>query len=265
MVSETIFATTGLGFAYQPAQPVLQNVSVGLKKGHITALLGANGCGKSTLFNLLGGYYKPTKGEITFCGKPLTQWQRKAFARRVALVQQQNTAPADMSVRKLVTLGRAPYKTLRATRAAAEADRHAVETAMRLTDIHAFAERPVASLSGGQRQRVWLALALAQSKEVVLLDEITTYLDIYYQLEIMQLLTQLNRDYGTTIAIVLHDINQALQYCSDAVIMQQGQILAAGEVQRVLTAQNVSTAFGVQASIENVQGKQYCIYELERA
>ena len=179
------------------------------------------------MFALLTKIYKPRTGSILFEGKDLAQIGRREYARRVAAVHQYNTVPDDLTVRRLVSMGRTAYQSEVFSRASQE-DRDAVDRALALTHTEAFAEREVKELSGGQMQRVWLALALAQTHETLLLDEITTYLDVHYQYEILDLIRSLNRECGTTVLMVLHDINQTMRYADDVVMMKEGAVLGGG-------------------------------------
>ena len=259
MPDDAVFATKNLSFSYGQGARVLHDVSLQVPCGKITAVLGANGCGKSTLFRLLCGFLKPTSGEVLLHGKEVAHIPRKEFARQVSIVHQSNTAPGDITVRKLVALGRTPYHRI-FSGAMTEADRACVERALSITDTAKFAELPVLALSGGQRQRVWLAMALAQDAKVLLLDEITTYLDIYYQLQLMQLVYDLNRKDGITVVMILHDINQAIQCSDHTIIMRQGRVLASGETSQVITQGHLYQAFHVEASIRSVEGKKIIIY-----
>ena len=252
-------AVHDLHFAYGKGREVLHGLNYTFDSGKVTALVGANGCGKSTLLRLLSGLYAPTKGSVTLGGTPLRDLPRRMRARAISTVHQTNTAPPDLSVRSLVEAGRTPYRhLLRAENK--EADRAAVETALKDTDTLRYADRPVSALSGGQLQRVWLAMALAQQTEILLLDEVTTYLDIHYQLEIMHLIRKLNREKGLTVVTVLHDVNLALGFCDEILVMQNGALLKSGPVRDTLTADVLDAAFGVQTHILYEDGRPYCLF-----
>ena len=189
---DNIFELSGVSFGYEKTAQVLDGVDLVVPKGKVTALIGPNGCGKTTVFALLTKTYRPGSGKIVFDGKDLSEIPRKDYARRVAAVHQYNTVPDDMTVRRLVSMGRTAYHNMMFPRATTD-DFEAVDRALEETHTAEFAEKQVGELSGGQMQRVWLALALAQTRETLLLDEITTYLDVHYQYEILNLIRSFNR------------------------------------------------------------------------
>lgn len=255
--NDITFDVRDLHFAYDK-QEVLKGLSFELHEGVITTLIGANGCGKSTLFNLMTKNLTPDSGEITFHGRPIGSIRLKEFAKQAAIVHQYNTAPDDLSVEKLVSYGRTPYHTFGLSPNAAE-DEEKVRWAMEITDTLKHKDKPVSQLSGGQKQRVWIAMALAQDTKVLFLDEPTTYLDIRYQLQILKLIKKLNREYGITIVMVLHDINQSLHYSDEIVAMKDGVILAQGEPEKVITGELVREVYGVELNVTSVDGKPFII------
>ncbi|MCD8009060.1 MAG: ABC transporter ATP-binding protein [Clostridiales bacterium] len=226
----------------------------------MTAVLGPNGCGKSTLFHLLCGSLKLTQGRILLDGRSIRDIPRREFARRVSIVHQYNLAPEDITVRKLVAMGRTPYHNMFSAHHT-ENDKKAVDRALEITDTAKYAQRPVRQLSGGQRQRVWLAMALAQDTEILLLDEITTYLDVYYQLQLLRLIAGLQREYGLTVVMVMHDINQAIEFCSQTVLMEDGHILASGGTNEIINEKNLLQAFHVETELHTLGSRRYCIYK----
>lgn len=252
-------AADGLSFAYPKAEPLLNNISFQLRPGGITALLGANGCGKSTLFRLLTGGLQPGGGCVRLDGEDIRRLRPRAFARRVAVVHQYNTAPADITVRRLVAMGRTPHQGL-LTCGESAGDRAAIDRALQSTDTERYAGRPMSQLSGGQRQRVWLAMALAQEPEILLLDEITTYLDIRYQYEILSLIRRLNRQEHLTILMVLHDINQALEFSDRALVMKDGRILDQGVTREVVTSRLLEETYQISAQVVEVGQKKICLF-----
>lgn len=256
MVSD-IFTVNNLSFAYGKHQ-VLQGLDVSLREGKITTLIGANGCGKSTLFNLMTKNLKPDQGEIQFRGQDVAHLRLRDFAKEVAIVHQYNTAPPDLTVEKLVGYGRTPYHTLGLS-GDPQQDEEKIRWALEITHTVKHKDKPVVELSGGQKQRVWIAMALAQDTKVLFLDEPTTYLDVRYQLQILKLIQKLNREYGITIVMVLHDINQSLYYSDEIVAMKGGKIIAQGVPEGILTGELVKEVYDVDLTIQSVDGKPFVI------
>lgn len=248
-----------LSFGYIKENQIIRDVNLNVQQGQIIALIGANGCGKSTLFNLLTGRLKPSTGKISLNGEDIRNIKRQEFAKRVAAVHQYNTAPDDITVRKLVSTGRTPYQRLFSFGQGKE-DKEAVDYALEITDTAKYSNRMLSQLSGGQKQRVWLAMALAQSAEILLLDEITTYLDIRYQVEILSLIQKLNKEHNLTVLMVLHDINQALQFSNISVVMKDGKILNKGETSKVITKEILDEAFHINTTVEILNNQKYCIF-----
>ena len=225
---------------------ILADLSLAIEAGRRTAIIGPNGAGKSTLLRLLAGLARPTAGKVLLAGRDIRQFKRQALARRLAVLPQGVEAPADMTVRRLVDCGRFPYRSyFRAEDP--QKDREAVDWAMEVTHVADLQGREVQSLSGGERQRAFLAMVLAQQPEVLLLDEPTTYLDMAHQLEVMQIITAVNRQYGVTIVMVLHDINHALQYADAVAVLQGRRIARQGRPEDVISAKLLADVFGVEA------------------
>lgn len=259
MVTENkiAYSVKDLSFAYGKHE-VLKGLSFDLREGKITTLIGANGCGKSTLFHLMTKNLKPDGGVIEVHGKNLSDIRLKDFAKQAAIVHQYNTAPADLSVEKLISYGRTPYHTLGLSPDAKE-DEEKVRWAMEITHTVKHKDKPVAELSGGQKQRVWIAMALAQDTKILFLDEPTTYLDIRYQLQILKLIRQLNREFGITIVMVLHDINQSLYYSDEIVAMKDGKMIAQGQPEKVITTELVKEVYDVDLQIQQTGGKPFIL------
>ena len=259
MVTENkiAYSVKDLSFAYGRHE-VLKGLSFDMCEGKITTLIGANGCGKSTLFSLMTKNLKPDGGVIEVHGKNLPDIRLKDFAKQAAIVHQYNTAPSDLSVEKLISYGRTPYHTLGLSPDAKE-DEEKVRWAMEITHTVKHKDKPVAELSGGQKQRVWIAMALAQDTKILFLDEPTTYLDIRYQLQILKLIRQLNHEFGITIIMVLHDINQSLYYSDEIVAMKDGKIIAQGEPEEVITTDLVREVYGVDLQIQQTGGKPFIL------
>ncbi len=234
-----------LSLAYGAAR-VVHEVSVPIVPASLTAIIGPNGCGKSTLLRALARLHKPLSGAVTLDGEDIHRRPTKEVARELGLLPQAPIAPAGITVRDLVARGRTPY--LGAFTPWSRADADAVHHALTATGLTGLAQRPVDSLSGGQKQRAWIALALAQDTEILLLDEPTTYLDIAHQYEVMDLLHALAAE-GRTVVTVLHDLGQAARYADHVVLMSAGLVLARGTPQEVLTAQRVSAAFGLPVTV----------------
>lgn len=253
MDNKITYTVQDLSFAYGKHK-VLKGVSFDLHKGKITTLIGANGCGKSTLFNLMTKNLRPDAGEIFLQGKRLADIRLKDFAKQAAIVHQYNTAPDDLSVEGLISYGRTPYHSFGLSPDVKE-DEEKIRWAMEITHTSKHKDKPVAKLSGGQKQRVWIAMALAQNTKILFLDEPTTYLDIRYQLQILKLIKKLNREFGMTIVMVLHDINQSLYYSDEIVAMKDGKIIAQGLPEDVITAELVHEVYDVELDIRMVDGK----------
>lgn len=255
---ETVMKAEGLTFSYDGTANVLENFNLGIQKGKITVLMGANGCGKSTLFNLMTRNLYPDEGTVLLRGRNADDMNRKEFARNVAIVHQNNTAPPDLTVETLIGYGRTPYLAAFQTAGDRE-DKKAVEWAMEVTHVDLIRNKYVAELSGGQRQRVWIAMSLAQMTDVLFLDEPTTYLDIRYQIEILKLVKRLNREYGITIVMVLHDINQAMEYGDVFIGMKDGEIAAEGDPKEVVDADVLYKLYGIRLSVAESEGRRYVL------
>ncbi len=226
---------------------ILQMLDFAVPPGKVTAIVGANACGKSTLLRTMSRLLAPRQGQVLLDGKSIHRTPSRELARILGLLPQSPIAPEGITVADLVGRGRHPHQGLfsRWTRK----DDEAVDAALTATKTSELAERPVDELSGGQRQRVWIAMALAQQTELLLLDEPTTFLDISHQVEVLDLLTDLNHSRGTTIVMVLHDLNLAARYCDHLVAMAGGRVYVSGAPQQVLTVENVRDVFGLESRI----------------
>ena len=245
-----------LSFAYGK-NSVLRGVYVKIEEGKITTIMGANGCGKSTLFSLMTKNLYPKKGNIFLRGKNIQNLNLKEFARQVSIVQQYNTASDDITVERLVSFGRTPHRKMMQSRT--EEDERLTEWAMEVTGILAYRDREVARLSGGQRQRVWIAMALAQNTKILFLDEPTTYLDIRYQIEILELVKKLNREYGITIVMVLHDINQAIAFSDRVVGLKDGHVTVDGVPEEVINPDSIQELYGIRLEVTKVEGQIFVL------
>jgi iron complex transport system ATP-binding protein len=226
---------------------ILQELDFVVPPGKITVIVGANACGKSTLLRAMSRLLAPRHGEVLLDGKSVHRIPPRELARTMGLLPQSPIAPEGIAVADLVSRGRHPHQGLfsRWTRK----DDEAVRVALDATKTADLAERPVDELSGGQRQRVWIAMALAQETGILLLDEPTTFLDINHQIEVLDLLTDLNHARGTTIVMVLHDLNLAARYADHLVAMAGGRIHVSGTPEEVLTEENVRQVFGLESRV----------------
>lgn len=269
--ARNVFTVRGLGFAYGGCAAgkggaaaggrgtrIFDGLDFDIREGVVTTLIGANGSGKSTLFNLLTKNLKPQAGSIFLRAGDVSALRLKDFAKLVAIVHQRNSAPGDLSVEKLVGYGRYPFQGLGQKRDADE-DERMVAWALETTGLSELADAPVASLSGGQAQRAWIAMALAQGSKVLLLDEPTTYLDVRYQLDILRLVRRLNAEFGITVVMVLHDINQALCYSDEVVALADGRIVAQGAPREVVTPDVIKRVYGIDLDVVEVEGKPFVL------
>ncbi len=226
---------------------VADELSVAIPDGHFTAIIGPNGCGKSTLLRTLSRLMTPTAGHVYLDGEQIQRFNSKEVARRVGLLAQNATTPGDITVQELISRGRYPHQPL-FTRWRQEDDR-AVQRAMEATGVADLALQSVDTLSGGQRQRAWIAMVLAQETAIMLLDEPTTWLDISYQIDVLELLSELNREQGLTLAAVLHDLNQACRYATHLIALRDGKIVAQGAPKEIVTAELIEAVYGLRCMI----------------
>lgn len=235
-----------LSLAYEAGTIIVHELSLHIQQGTITALVGANGCGKSTLLRGLSRLLKPVQGSVYVDGHEVHAMKAKDLARKLGILPQSPTAPEGLTVHELVAQGRYPHQNW--FQQWSREDEHIVQEALETTNLTMFADRPVDTLSGGQRQRAWIAMALAQQTDVLLLDEPTTYLDLAYQMDVLDLLDELNAQ-GRTIIMVLHDLNQAARYADTIVALRGGQIVAQGSPEAVMTPENILQVFGLRAEV----------------
>ncbi|WP_180900745.1 ABC transporter ATP-binding protein [Martelella soudanensis] len=226
---------------------ILEDLSFDVPPNRITVIVGANACGKSTLLRTLSRLLTPVAGEVILDGKAIHRSPTRTIARALGLLPQSPLAPEGITVADLVSRGRHPHKTMFSRWS--RQDDAAVALALDTTGTADLADRPVDELSGGQRQRVWIAMVLAQETDILLLDEPTTFLDISHQVEVLDLLTDLNRTGGTTIVMVLHDLNLAARYADHLVAMKAGRLHVAGTPEAVLTEDHIREVFGLESRI----------------
>ncbi len=226
---------------------VAEDLHVAIPDGHFTAIIGPNGCGKSTLLRTLSRLMTPLHGNVFLDGEQIQRYASKEVARRVGLLAQNATTPGDITVQELVARGRYPHQPL-FTRWRKE-DEAAVTKAMLATGITDLAAQSVDTLSGGQRQRAWIAMVLAQETSIMLLDEPTTWLDISHQIDLLELLSDLNRTQGFTLAAVLHDLNQACRYATHLIALRDGKIVAEGAPKEIVTPELIERIYGMRCMI----------------
>ncbi|MEM6452722.1 MAG: ABC transporter ATP-binding protein [Cyanobacteria bacterium P01_D01_bin.105] len=239
-------------------QRIVEAVNLTLAQGEWLSLVGANGSGKSTLLRLLSRILPTHSGHVLLNGKDIHTRSPTEIARQMAILPQQQVLPAGLTVRQLVSLGRSPHQAWWQWDLDAQG-REYVAKALAWTEIEQYGDRPVAELSGGEKQRAFLALALAQAPHVLLLDEPTTFLDIHYQLQLLELLKRLNQHQKLSIITVLHDINLAARYSDRIAFMRQGHLVSVGEINDVLTTETIRAVFNVEAAIlQTPVGLQIC-------
>lgn len=246
MTRDRTLSAEGLTLAYGD-RTIVDELDLELPAGRITAIVGANGCGKSTLLRALARLLPPKAGRVILDGKALHERPSKEVARILGLLPQSPIAPEGIAVADLVGRGRHPHQ--RALARWSARDYEVVAEALAATGTSDLADRSIDELSGGQRQRVWIAMALAQETDILLLDEPTTFLDVAHQVEVLDLLTDLNRDRGTTTVMVLHDMNMAARYADHLVALREGRVVAAGDPNEVMTSELIADVFGLDALV----------------
>ncbi|GAA1009785.1 cobalamin/Fe3+-siderophore ABC transporter ATP-binding protein [Acrocarpospora pleiomorpha] len=237
---------SALHLAYDD-RPVVENLDLAVPPGRITAIVGANACGKSTLLRALARLLAPRQGTVRLDGRALQSIPTRELAQRMGILPQAPIAPEGITVIDLVTRGRSPHQTW--WRQWSKADQEAVQNALNATGVADLADRAVDELSGGQRQRAWIAMAVAQGTPVLLLDEPTTFLDMAHQVDVLDLITDLNRRENRTIVMVLHDLNQACRYADHVIAMKSGRIIAEGTPADVITPETVEEVFDLRCQI----------------
>jgi iron complex transport system ATP-binding protein len=228
-------------------EPVVRDLSLAIADGRVTTIVGPNGCGKSTLLRTMARLLRPTSGRVLLDGEPVHETSTKEVARRMALLPQSPIAPDGLLVRDLVGRGRHPHQ--RWFSQWSPGDEAIVEAALEMTDTTDLRDRALDQLSGGQRQRAWIAMTLAQDTELLLLDEPTTYLDLAHQVEVLDLVTRLNRERNRTVVMVLHDLNLAARYSDVIVVMKDGAVVCEGDPTDVFTPPMLAETFGLEADV----------------
>jgi iron complex transport system ATP-binding protein len=245
-----------LSFGYDEKKLILENFNCVFKKGKITSIIGPNGCGKSTLLGVCNRLNKAKSGRVFLDGKEIAEYGGKEFAKKAACVHQINEIPVEITARGLVAYGRTPRKKM--FERLNDADEEIINYAIEKTGLKQYENKPVSELSGGEKQRVFIALALCQQPEIMFLDEPTSFLDVYYQLEIMEIIREINREKGITVVMVLHDVNHAVKYSDDIIVMKNGGIEASGNAKKTVTEELIKRVFGVYAEeIKTREGESF--------
>ncbi|MFC0451476.1 ABC transporter ATP-binding protein [Rhodococcus jostii] len=226
---------------------IVDNLDLAVKTGVITTVIGPNGCGKSTLLRALGRLLKPRNGSVLLDGKAIGSMRTKDVARTLGMLPQAPVAPEGLTVADLVARGRHPHQSW--LRQWSSDDEGEVAEALALTGVSDLADRPVDQLSGGQRQRAWISMALAQGTDILLLDEPTTYLDLAHSIEVLDLVDRMHEELGRTVVMVLHDLNLAIRYSDQLIVMRDGTIVAAGAPKDIISAELLLEVFGLEAAV----------------
>lgn len=228
---------------------VVKDFSYNFEKGSIVTIIGPNGSGKSTILKALSRLLDHSKGSIEINDKNIKCYKPHLLSQSMAILSQVNTSPADFTVKDLVGFGRAPYKKWYQVNS--KEDENIVKWAIEITKLENLKDKKVSCLSGGERQRAWIAMALSQKPEILLLDEPTTYLDISHQFEVMELVKKLNKKLGITVVMVLHDLNQASLYSDKICVIKDGKLVSSGVPEKVLTKRLIKDVYNVNVSIDN--------------
>ena len=226
---------------------IVDHLDLEVRTGVITTVIGPNGCGKSTLLRALGRLLKPRNGSVLLDGKAIGSMRTKDVARTLGMLPQAPLAPEGLTVADLVARGRHPHQSW--LRQWSSDDEGEVAEALALTGVSDLADRPVDQLSGGQRQRAWISMALAQGTDILLLDEPTTYLDLAHSIEVLDLVDRMHEELGRTVVMVLHDLNLAIRYSDQLIVMRDGSIVAAGAPKDIISAELLLEVFGLEAAV----------------
>lgn len=228
-------------------QLIIENLRVSIPEKKITTIIGPNGCGKSTLIKTIGRILKAKRGAVFLDGKSMNNMDTKEIAKQMALLPQTAEAPGGLTVFELVSYGRFPYR--KGMGSLAKEDYKYIHWAIDVTGLNDLKDCPTNALSGGQRQRAWIAMALAQGTDILVLDEPTTYLDLAHQLDILLLLKRLNEEEDRTIVMVLHDLNHASRFSDYMIAMRDGEVVTEGDPQTVMTRENLRKVFEIEADL----------------
>lgn len=253
-----------LSVAYEN-NTIIEDMNLSIPKGKISIIIGGNGCGKSTLLKTISRVNKPSRGEIFIHGKDIKKIKEKDIAKEVAFLPQGPVCPSGLTVRELVAYGRFPHQKM--IGGLNTHDKEMIDWAIEQTGLSEFADKEVENLSGGQRQRAWIAMTLAQETEMIMLDEPTTYLDLSYQLEVLEILERLNKEKKITVVIVLHEINNAFRFADNIIGLKKGKVICEGKPIDVITKETLKAIYGIEAELKRSETGDYpvCIeYKLSR-
>lgn len=249
-----------LSFSFRgQKQRILEDVSFTIPQHQITSVIGPNGSGKSTLFRNLTGQYTADQGQILLEGKPLSSYSGRERAKKLTMVYQQHPNISGVTIRELIESGRTPYQSQKKDY---EQEYKFVNDILEWTDLSDLQSKKVEKLSGGQRQRVWLAQAMAQQPDILLLDEPNTFLDIEYQVELLQLLKMLNKEKGLTICMIMHDLTQVMEISDQIIALKDGKIFSKGTPEEVMTEETIEQLFGVKTELVKTSGGSTLIHYL---
>ena len=226
---------------------IVEDLNLEIPKGKITTIIGANGCGKSTILKTIARILKAKSGDIYINSKNINEQSSKEIARNMAVLPQSPQAPGGLTVEELIAYGRFPHQS--GFKNNKQEDKEIVDWALKATGISEFRDRKIEDLSGGQRQRAWIAMALAQQTDILVLDEPTTYLDLAHQLEVLEVLDELNKKYNTTIVMVIHELNNAARFADHMIGVKKGKICCKGTAEEVMTKENLRELFNIDSEI----------------
>ncbi|WP_289294277.1 ABC transporter ATP-binding protein [Romboutsia ilealis] len=226
---------------------IVKDLNLDIPKGKITTIIGSNGCGKSTILKTIARIIQAKSGDIFVNNINIKEQSPKDLAKVMAVLPQSPQAPSGLTVEELIAYGRFPHQ--KGFGKMRKEDEDIVTWALQSTGIEEFRERPIEALSGGQRQRAWIAMAIAQQTEILILDEPTTYLDLAHQLEILKLLEELNKKQGTTIVMVIHELNNAARFADHMIGVKKGKVVCEGTAHEVMTKENLKELFNIDAEI----------------
>ncbi|MGC3906164.1 ABC transporter ATP-binding protein [Corynebacterium variabile] len=246
-VHDHSISVANLRVGYTPDQPVISDLSLNIPGGQVTTIIGPNGCGKSTLLRAIGRLIPSQGGDVHLGDTDIGSMKRKDIAKTIGVLPQSPISPPGLIVSDLVSRGRHPHQSW--IRQWSSSDEEEVNAALEMTDVAELANRSVDSLSGGQRQRVWISMVLAQHTDVLFLDEPTTYLDLAHSIEVLDLVNRLRRDLDRTVVMVLHDLNLAIRYTDNLVVMRDGDLIATGKPEEIITSELLKDVFELDATV----------------